>query len=301
MVRRVRVVVMAASPAGIITPVRVIASPVRIPPIGVVAVIRPAETGVCPGIGIVTPTEIPVVVKTCAPSEAHYAGRTPCAEHRSNVFGFDPHFVAHDDDVVNGRVVGRNELVGAVVTKVEIARRHLIGRGAESPQTTGIGAFVRVGQHALVGVVRCVVCGFGLPGLYFGATGFRFGLASFGYRLFFLGDAGDIVFRVHVVDVVGAGLVECRRTACREERHEQSTYFEISVFHRVSELLCGYIFNENRTGFIADESLSHKSSNKIGKYIERVKIEIRIFFCSENAFFAKNSYICTPNYRPKGW
>jgi hypothetical protein len=59
--------------------------------------------------------------------------------------------------------------------------------------------------------------------------------------------------------------------------------------------------NENRTGFIADESLSHKSSNKIGKYIERVKIEIRIFFCSENAFFAKNSYICTPNYRPKGW
>ena len=65
------------------------------------------------------------------------------------------------------------------------------------------------------------------------------------------GDAGDIVFRVHVVDVVGAGLVECRRTACREERHEQSTYFEISVFHRVSELLCGYIFNENRTGFIA--------------------------------------------------
>ena len=109
------------------------------------------------------------------------------------------------------------------------------------------------------------------------------------------------MFRVHVVDVVGAGLVECRRTACREERHEQSTYFEISVFHRVSELLCGYIFNENRTGFIADESLPHKSSNKIGKYIERVKIEIRIFFCPENAFFAKNSYICTPNYRPKGW
>ena len=109
------------------------------------------------------------------------------------------------------------------------------------------------------------------------------------------------VFPGRCVDVVGAGLVECRRTACREERHEQSTYFEISVFHRVSELLCGYIFNENRTGFIADESLSHKSSNKIGKYIERVKIEIRIFFCSENAFFAKNSYICTPNYRPKGW
>ena len=43
--------------------------------------------------------------------------------------------------VVNGRVVGRNELVGAVVTKVEIARRHLIGRGAESPQTTGIAAY----------------------------------------------------------------------------------------------------------------------------------------------------------------
>lgn len=96
-------VVMAASPAGIIPPIGIIASPVRIPPIGVVAVIRPAKTGVCPGIGIVTPTEIPVIVKTCAPSEAHYAGRTPCAEHRSNVFGFDPHFVAHDDDVVNGR------------------------------------------------------------------------------------------------------------------------------------------------------------------------------------------------------
>lgn len=103
----------------------------------------------------------------------------------------------------------------------------------------------------------------------------------------FLGDAGDIVFRVHVVDVVGAGLVECRRTACREERHEQSTYFEISVFHRVSELLCGYIFNENRTGFIAGGSIPHKNSNKIGKYVGRVKIEIRIFFCPENAFLRK--------------
>ena len=38
--------------------------------------------------------------------------------YKRQVFGFDPHFVAHDDDVVNGRVVGRNELVGAVVTKV---------------------------------------------------------------------------------------------------------------------------------------------------------------------------------------
>ena len=96
-------------------------------------------------------------------------------------------------------------MIGAVVTKVEIARRHLIGRGAEASQTTGVGAFIRVGQYSLVGVV---VCGFCLPGLYFSATGFRFGLGELLLSPVFLGDAGDIVFRVHVVDVVGVGLVE---------------------------------------------------------------------------------------------
>ena len=154
------------------------------------------EGGVSPSPPAVAvgPAVIPAVVP------AAVVGRgAPRAEHRGDVLGLDPHLVARNHDVVEGRVVGRQVGELAAVAEVVVARRQAVGGRLEAAQTPCIGAFVGVGQHPFIGV-RIVVgrlgvgrVGLGQQGLPLGAPRFGLGLARLGPRLLLLGDARAVV------------------------------------------------------------------------------------------------------------
>ena len=217
-------------------------SPVRMPPVRIVASVpiavvpprivpaSPAPIGAVPPAVIgpaVAPTAVPAAVDAGHIPRREAGGQSPRAEHRSDVFGFYPHFVAHDDDVVEGRIVGRQVVERSAVTEVPVARRHLVGGRFEAPQPSFVGAFVVV-RHQIVEVVRAVVAVFGVVGLRlrheglpFGAACLRFGFFCLGLGLFALCDLRLIVDAVEVVARVSLRLVVRRGTACRQQCQQQ--------------------------------------------------------------------------------
>ena len=194
----------------------------------------PAPSGPVPGIVPRIPSETP------SPAADREAGpprtvpapvpriavdhRSPRAEHRRNVLGLNPYLVARDHDVVERRIISRSVVERAAVTCVEIARRHFIARRLEAAQTARIGAFVVVGQHALVRIrIRSlvfVIVILGSRGLRLGDLRLPFGPAGFGGSTLRLGlgllPAGDLRLVMHGVKVVGGvprrGVI-CRRAA----------------------------------------------------------------------------------------
>ena len=157
----------------------------------------------------------PVVVPAVVPVAVIGRG-APRAEHRGDVLGLDPHLVARDHDVVEGRVVGGQIGELAAVAEVVVARRHAVGGRLEAAQTARIGALVGVCQHILIGV-RVVIgrlgvgrFGLGEQRLPLGATGFGLGAAHFGAGLLLFGDGLAVVQSVEVVRRVACFTVEGR-------------------------------------------------------------------------------------------
>ena len=168
--------------------------------------------------------------------------RSPRSEHRRNVLGFDPHLVARDHDVVERRIIGRSVAERAAVTRVEVARRHLVARRLEAAQTARIGAFVVVGQHALIGIrIRSlifVIVVLGSRGLRLGDLRLPFGPAGFGGSTLRLGlgllPAGDLRLVMHGVEVVGGisrRSVICRRAAGQTGGEQDGSDQNSQLFH----------------------------------------------------------------------
>ena len=105
----VRRVVTRTTPAPIVVPSPVIVpTPVPSPRGTVVGWIIPTVIRISPSPVPVVPAPIG---RSPSPTEIEVevdrAGRSPCAEERRDIFGFDPYFVAHDHNVVDRRVISR--------------------------------------------------------------------------------------------------------------------------------------------------------------------------------------------------
>ena len=173
-------------------------------------------------------TEIPAVVVD--------RDTAPRSEHRSNVFGLYPHLVAHDDHIIERRIVGRDIIpCRAVVAEFEIARRQIVGHRLKPPQTACIGAFIVVGDDTVVG--KTVVIGlFRRRSLCFGQPGFPLRLprlggrtARFGFRLLPLGDRGTVMHGIKVVVGAAVRTVIGGRTPgqsqCQSRYSDDDSYF----------------------------------------------------------------------------
>ena len=255
----VRIVMVDRSPAG--PPARAPAAPMRVAvPAGTPAPRRPPPRIVPGAVPRTVPRAVPgtvprVPAETPAPTADRegQSGRTPAViprieeddgppprtEHGGNVFGLDPHLVAHHDHVIEGRIVGGNVIERPAVTGVDIARGHVVRRRLEAAQPAGIGALVIVGQHAPVGIGVVFVIsvfggcglGFGQPGLPFGAARFGRGLARLGLRLLLTGDLRPVVQGIEVVGGVSRRGVIGRRTARKPRGRQEGPDPKIQRFH----------------------------------------------------------------------
>ena len=166
-----------------------------------------------------------VVAPRVAPTEREVDRGAPATEHRGDVLRLDPHLIAHHDDVVERRVVCRQECVRTAVTQVVVARRHIVVGRVETAQTTCIGTFVGVGDHArvveIVGIGDLIIFILGLSCLSYCYQCLIFGTTSLGFGLHSLvasrtcvglgfGDSLAIVGCIQVVVVVVG--IEGRRT-----------------------------------------------------------------------------------------
>ncbi len=185
-------------------------------------------------VGIVVPAVVPRAVGRAAPR----------AEHRGDVLGFDPHFVARDDDVVEGRIVGRGVGEGAAVAEVEVTRRHAVGGRLEAAQAACVGAFVVVGQDAPVGIrlrgavfvvfsLRGRGLRFGQPCLPLGLAGLGGDSLGFGLGLLPAGDLRLVVDGVEVIRSISRACPVGRRTSRRAGDEQQASDQMSYVFHGV--------------------------------------------------------------------
>lgn len=148
------VVVMAVMVAMVMIPVVVMI--VRI--VGVVSVPWIVESVV----GI-APSETPIVI---IPSEAPVRPVCPCGiviwiphvgEHIGDVVWLYPYLVAYDNQVVEGRIIGRIKQSGAVIPGPVVAGRHLVRGRIKAPQTALVSALEVADNDLVVGVISVVV------------------------------------------------------------------------------------------------------------------------------------------------
>ncbi len=174
----------------------------------------------------------------------------PIPEHRGDVFGFHPYFVAHYHHVVKRRVVSLGVPSRVRKSQVIIARRHFIGRRLETPKPALVSTFVVGHEYFIVGICRLFVYNFhlvcfgsGYHGAQFGCTRLGFGLRGLGFQPLPLCDGYPVMRTVKVVPHSGGRGVRSSGTACRQHggnRYCHHTYYLPLLFHIYKYYWSGY-------------------------------------------------------------
>ena len=164
------------------------------------------------------------IVPAVIPAIRRYHGGTPRTEHRGYILRLDPHHIARNDNIIEGRIVSRSVEKCIGIAQRIVRRGHTIGWRRESIQAASICALVAICQHRVVDID--VILGHGISllcrlGLYLGQLRLILSLLSLVLSLrklrlclLTLGNSNLVVNRVQVVRIC---YTLPSRTAARQE------------------------------------------------------------------------------------